>query len=450
MNGAKWAAALAAIVLTVAASAAAAPRNEKVYAAVEANRAGALDLLKEIVDIDSGTGDVEGGRKVIAVLAPRLKALGAAVHTERAEAPNLADNLLAVFHGTGKGRILIVAHFDTVFGPGTARQRPFSIQGDRAHGPGVGDEKAGVVNALTALKILHDIGFKNFATITLLVESSEERGSPGTTKLIEKLARQSDVEFNMEPGDPPDALTVWRKGSAAIRIAVKGRAAHAGMAPQNGRNAAMELIHQIDALDGAFPHSGDGITANLTVMQAGTRNNIIPDHAEAIINVRFRKPADFDRVLARIKAGANKTVIPDTKVTVSYDPTYPPLTENPRIDALADRAGAIYAEIGKTITRSGNGGASESALAMSVGTPALDGLGLVGGDFHTDHEWIDLNSLVPRFYLFARLLMETGANPPAKYITGHGRARPRWRSRPSPYFFGATITVIRPTLVSPA
>jgi glutamate carboxypeptidase len=225
------------------------------------------------------------------------------------------------------------------------------------------------------------------------------------------LARQHDVEFNMEPGDPPDALTVWRKGSASIRIQVKGRAAHAGMAPQDGRNAALELVHQLTALEGAFPHSGSGITVNLTVLRSGERNNIIPDTAEAILNVRYRKPDEFDAVLARIESGTHTTLVPDTTVTVSHDPNFPPLTENPQIDALAARARAAYAEIGKTVELSGNGGASESALAMSEGTPVLDGLGFVGGDFHTDHEWIDLNSVTPRLYLFARLLMEIGAKP---------------------------------------
>ena len=177
-----------------------------------ANRAGALDLLKQLVNIDSGTGDVAGGAKVAAILAPRLKALGAAVRTEKAEAPGLPDNLVAVFHGSGKGKILIIAHVDTVFPPGTVAGRPFSIEGTRAHGPGVGDEKAGAVIAATALKILHDLGFKDYADITLLLDSSEESGSPGTTKLIKTLAAQHDVEFNMEPGDAPDVLTVWRKG----------------------------------------------------------------------------------------------------------------------------------------------------------------------------------------------------------------------------------------------
>jgi glutamate carboxypeptidase len=388
-------------------------RNDSVYQAAAANRAGALDLLKEIVNIDSGTGDVAGGAKVDALLAERLRALGADVRTEPAEAPGLPDNLVAVFHGTGKGRILIIAHIDTVFGPGTVAGRPFSMDGERAHGPGVGDEKAGVVNAITALKILHDLGLKNYATITLLIDDSEERGSPGSRKLIAALARQHNVEFNMEPGDPPDALTVWRKGSAGIHIQVRGRAAHAGMAPQDGRNAAVELIHQLSALEGAFPHSGDGTTVNLTVLKSGERNNIIPDLAEATLNVRYRNPADFDAVLSKIEAGAGTTLVADTRVTVTHEPAYPPLTENAQIDALAARARAIYAEIGKTVELSGNGGASESALAMAEGTPALDGLGYVGGDFHTDHEWIDLNSVVPRLYLFTRLLMETGAKPPS-------------------------------------
>jgi glutamate carboxypeptidase len=390
---------------------AASPRNEKVYQAAEANRGGALELLKEIVNIDSGTGDVEGGAKVEAVLRERLIQLGAEVRTEPAEAPGLPDNMVAVFHGTGKGRILIIAHVDTVFGPGTVAARPFSMDLQRAHGPGVGDEKAGVVNAFTALKILHDLGFKNFATITFLLDDSEERGSPGSTKLIRRLAREHDVEFNMEPGDPPDALTVWRKGAASIRIQVKGRAAHAGMAPQDGRNAAVELMHQLNALQGAFPTSGSGITVNLTVLRAGERANIIPDQAEATINVRYRKPEEFDAILAKVEAGTHSTQVPDTTVTLAHDPAFPPLTENAQIDALAARARAIYAEIGKTVELSGNGGASESALAMSEGTPALDGLGFVGGDFHTDHEWIDLNSVVPRLYLFTRLLMETGAKP---------------------------------------
>jgi glutamate carboxypeptidase len=372
-------------------------------------------LLEQIVDIDSGTGDVAGGTRVEEVLADRLRGLGAELRSAPAEAPDLPPNLVAVFHGKGKGRILIIAHIDTVFGPGTAAERPFSTDANRAHGPGVGDEKAGVVAAVTSLAILHDLGFRDFDSITLLLDDSEERGSPGSTRLIQTLARQSDVEFNMEPGDPPDALTVWRKGSANIELAVHGRAAHAGMAPGDGRNAAVELVHQLAALEDRFPHTGDGLTVNLTLLKGGVRMNIIPDSAEATLNVRFRDPQQFAEALGKVEAGAKTTIVPDTTVTVTHTAAFPPLTENAAIDALAARAQAIYADLGLRVGLSGNGGASESALAMAEGIPALDGLGFVGGDFHTDHEWIDLSSVTPRLYLFTRLLMETGARPPRKH-----------------------------------
>jgi glutamate carboxypeptidase len=408
----------AAMALALGGTVLAAPhRDEAVYRAVEVNRAGALELLKSIVDIDSGSGDVAGGRRVEEILEAQLKASGATVRYEPAEAANLPPNLVAVSNGNGKAKILIIAHIDTVFGPGTVAQRPFHIEGDRALGPGVGDEKGGVVMAVTALKILHDLGFKDYASITLLLDDSEELGSPGSTELIKRLAKQNDVEFNMEPGDPPDALTVWRKGAGDILIQVKGRSAHAGMVPQNGRNASAELVHQLGGLEGKFPHTGDGTTVNLTVIKAGTRSNIIPDLAEATLDVRFRKLGDFDAILSQVKSAVLPPIVPDTTITVAPEGTaYPPLTENPRIDALGARAQAIYAELGKTVALSGNGGASESAVVMSVGTPALDGLGFVGDGFHTDHEWIDLTSVTPRLYLFTRMLMETSRSRPATQL----------------------------------
>jgi glutamate carboxypeptidase len=407
------------LALFLAEAASADQRDQQVYRAVEASRAGTLELLKSIVDIDSGSGDIQGGQRVESLLAQRLKSAGAEVRSVPAEVPNVAPNLVAVFHGTGKAKVLIIAHIDTVFGPGTVAQRPFRIEGDRAYGPGVGDEKAGVVNAVTALEILHRLNFKDYAAITLLLDGSEELGSPGSTELIKTLARQNDVEFNMEPGDPPDALTVWRKGGGDIEVEVRGRAAHAGMVPENGRNAATELVHQLAVLQGLFPHSGTGTTVNLTVVKAGDRTNIIPDSAVATFDVRFRRPGDFDAVLARFKSAVAPKVVPDTTITVASEgSTYPPLIENAQVDALGDRAKTIYAELGKTATLSGNGGASESAVAMSVGTPALDGLGYVGAGFHTDHEWIDLTSVTPRQYLFTRLLIETCRSPPIKSANG--------------------------------
>jgi glutamate carboxypeptidase len=408
-------AALAASLIPVFAAAApkAVAKDAQVWAAAVAAKDGQLKLLEQAVDIDSGTGDVEGGRKVAALLAPQLQALGFEIESVPAEAPGLPENTVATLKGTGKGRILMIGHIDTVFGPGTVARWSFRTDADKAYGPGVGDEKGGVVEGITALKILHDLGFKDFKSITFLMETSEERGSPGTDKLIARLLADADVELNLEPGDPPDVITVWRKGSITFHIDVKGRAAHAGMAPQEGRNAAVELIHQVQA-DAVFPTSGEGLTANLTVMSAGTRNNIIPENAQAQINVRVRDPADFEKVRQVLEKNAATTLVPDTKVSISTEKAFPPLASNPATDALADRAEAIYAGAGFKIARGGNGGASESALASAAGVPALDGLGPVGGGFHSDGEYILLGTVTPRLYLLTRLVMDLGKTPPAK------------------------------------
>lgn len=407
---ASFALVLASAVAPSVPAAAAATRDGRVWALANQHRSEQLNFLAKLVNVDSGTGDVEGGRKVAEILSQELRAVGAQVNIMPAEAPGLAPNLVAIVNGTGKGRLLLIAHLDTVFEPGTAAKRPFRSDASRAYGPGVSDEKGGVVEAVFALKLLHEIAFKDFKTITLLVESSEERGSPGTRQLIRRLVGEADVELNMEPGDPPDQLTVWRKGSTTFHIDVTGRAAHAGVAPQLGRNAALELIHQIEASH--WPTSGTGLTSNLTVMSAGTRNNIIPEHASAQFNVRYRDKADLARVEADFRKNAAAPAVPDTKVAISSDPAFPPLAETPAVDALADRATRIYAGLGMVLGRTGNGGASESALAQDGGIPALDGLGPVGGGFHSDAEFLELKSLTPRLYLLAELMMDLGRNPP--------------------------------------
>ena len=130
--------------------------------------------------------------------------------------------------------------------------------------------------------------------------------------------------------------------------------------------------------------------------------------------MRVRDKADFDRVEQAFQANAARTQVPDTTVTVSRTPSFPPLASNPGTDALAERAEAIYAGIGRKLGRGGNGGASESALAFEAGVPALDGLGPVGGDFHSGEEYLDLTTLTPRLYLLAKLLMDLGRNPPPR------------------------------------
>jgi glutamate carboxypeptidase len=410
--------AAAGVLAALAASAGAAPikptpRDDKVWAAAEAAQPAQLRLLEQVVNIDSGTGDVDGGRRIAAILAERLKALGFSVESVKAEADGLPDNTVATLKGTGKGRIFLIGHIDTVFAAGTVARRPFRMDAEKAYGPGVSDEKGGVVEGIYALQILHDLKITDFKQIVFLIETSEERGSSGSQKLINRLVADADVELNLEPGDLPDKLTVWRKGAVGMHVEVKGRAAHAGIAPGEGRNAATELLHQIAADDAVFPKTGDGVTVNLTVLSAGTRDNIIPEDAAATWSVRIREKSDLPKVVELFEKKAKTTAVADTKVRVWHqDPFFPPLPSNPGTDALADRAEAIYAGIGKTISRGGNGGASESALAYEGGIPALDGLGPAAGGFHSDAEYLVLGSVTPRLYLLTKLIEELGRAPP--------------------------------------
>lgn len=388
------------------------------WSAAQASKADALDLLKSVVVIDSGSDNPQGATEVENIFAGRLRALGAEIRTVPTEQAGYADAVVATLHGTGKGRILIIAHVDTVFSRGAAAKRGFSVGEDgRARGPGVGDEKGGDVCAIEALTLLKSLGFRRYASVTVLLDTSEESGSPSTMKLIAALAKDADVEFNMEPGPPVgpnDGIDVWRKGATAIVITVRGKAAHSGMAPEDGRNAATELVHQLWVLHDAFPLSGEEATVNLTLMKGGERDNIIPAFAQANLDVRFRTDAQFDAILAKVKQSAKTTVVPDVKVEVSGEGSFPPLFIDPVGKALTAQAQAVYREIGRTLETHGTGGASESALAQAVGAPALDGLGFVGGDFHTDKEWIDTNSIPARIYLTARLIEILGETPPAK------------------------------------
>ena len=275
------------------------------------------------------------------------------------------------------------------------------------------DEKGGVVTGVTALELVHKLGLTDFARITLLVETSEERGSPGTRKLIDRLVHDNDIELNLEPEDK-DTVTVWRKSAGDLTIRVKGHAAHAGVEPQAGRNAASELIHQIEQIEACFPRSGDGTTVNLTILRSGTRPNIIPADAEGVMSVRGRTLEAMKAVGDKARELSTHTAIPDTAVSIDYDYNFPPLVQNERVTSVAERAKGFMVELGRPLAYGGNGGASESALADAAGISALDGLGSTGAGAHTPNESLDLDGVTPRLYVLTRLIQTYGAKPPAK------------------------------------
>ena len=382
--------------------------NQPVLDKAERYQGEALALLERLVNIDSGSGYEKGLTQVRDIAVDELKKLGARIETFPST-PDTGTNVVATFTGTGKAKILLMAHTDTVFKEGTAAARPFHVKDGRAYGPGVMDDKGGIVIGLYALKILHDLGFKDYAQITFLLDTNEETGSAGTSALIEKVARQHDVTLNLEPGRVADGLVIWRKGSATVKVEVKGKTAHAGVAPDSGRNAAMEAAHQMLQL-AQLADREKQTSVHFTVVHSGDRKNVIPDSATALADVRASTPEEFDRVekdLARVSA--NK-LIQGTTVTTTLVRGLPPMPQTAKQDALAAKAQAIYAEIGRKLTLEGSGGAADASLSAGVGTLTLDGFGIVGGGIHTENEYAEVGSIVPRCYLLTRMLMALSAD----------------------------------------
>jgi len=398
----KVAAALAALVLAHASQAA--EVDKPLLAKAEKEKPEVLKLLGRMVNIDSGTFNGKGLDAVGAIATAELKRLGGRVETSSA-APAAGHNIVATFTGKGKGRILLVAHMDTVFADGSAGSRPFRIEGSRAYGPGIMDDKGGIVMAIGALKMLQ--GFKDYAKITVLLNTNEETGSHGTRALIEKLAKEHDVAFNLEPGRSADGLVIARKGSGEIEMDVKGKAAHAGVAAKEGRNAALEAAHQVLQLS-KLGDDAKQTTVNWTVIKSGDRSNVIPDHASAQADVRVAVAEEFDRVEHDIERISAQKLIPETQVAIHLRRGFPPMPASPITDAIARRATDIYAELGRKLTLESTGGAADASLIFAAGVPTLDGLGIVGGGIHTADEYAEVDSIVPRLYLLARLIQEYG------------------------------------------
>ena len=400
------------VLALVAAQSQAAPRHPdaRILAAVTTSEPAARALLERLVNIDSGTGDLAGIDAMIAILKPEFEKLGARVRIVPSEPAALGNNVVATLEGTGRGRILLIAHMDTVFLHGSVAERPYRVEGEHGIGPGAGDDKSGVVSALFALQVLQKSGFHDFARITVILNSNEETGSIGSQALIEAGARDSDVVLNLERGVPPDGLLVSRKGSAVLTLDVTGRAAHSGLEPEKGRNAALEAASQALKL-GSLADPARQTTVNVDIIESGTKTNVIPAHAIVRADVRAFSSAEFDRVEREAALLASHTTIPDVTVVTSMERSFPPWPHLPASDALFARAQRVYAEIGGSLTQVTVGSSADVSLAAAVGTPAIDGVGIRGGGAHGVDDYADLASIRPRLYLLSRLIMDLGHDP---------------------------------------
>lgn len=388
---------------------------------VQARQANVIRTMATLVNIDSGTGDAIGLAKVGDLLAQRLRSLGANVQ-ELAVPPAIGKVVLGTFQGTGTKNILLMLHYDTVFEPGEAAKRPFRIDGTRAYGPGVADAKGGIALILEALDISRQRGFKGYKTLAVLFNPDEEKSSLGSRNIIKTLAAKQDVVLSYEPPDGEHVI-VATNGLAYIHLNVIGKASHAGSAPDEGRNAAIEVAGQVMQLR-LLGAPAKGTTVNWTKLQSGERPNIIPDQASAIADMRMSDMGEIDRVQSDANRIIQKRFVPDTQVSVSIESRRPPFSRNPHSDRLAALAHRIYKELGKTIEPVPMGFGTDAGFAYRPGNAkpvVLEGLGLVGKGLHSPDESADLTSVAPRLYLTVRLL-EVLSAPDAQPASTLGNA----------------------------
>ncbi len=364
--------------------------------------------LTTLVNIDSGTDDAKGLGQVEAILAQRLREVGANVEIVAAP-PAAGKMVIGKLQGSGTKNIMLMIHFDTVFGVGEAAKRPFKVVGNKAYGPGVADAKGGALLIVYALDIARERGFKDYKTLTVLFNPDEEKSSLGSREMITKLSADQDYVLVFEPPEA-DVVTVATNGIAYVHLDVKGRASHAGSAPEAGRNAAVELSNQIIQLkDLGSP--AKGTTVNWTVIQAGDRVNIIPEKASATADMRMSDVGEIQRVQTDADKIVRKKLIPETEVKVKVENRRPPFSKNADSDRLAATADGIYKELGKSITPVSMRYGTDAGFAYhpETGKPiVLDGMGIVGDRIHSSDEWADLDSIVPRLYLTVRMMEAMG------------------------------------------
>jgi glutamate carboxypeptidase len=299
---------------------------------------------------------------------------------------------------------------DTVYLRGMLAKQPFRVEGGRAYGLGITDDKQGVALILHALAVLKETDFRDYGLVTVIINADEEMSSPGSRRLLTREGTRHDAVFSCESSRADsDKLALATAGIASVVLKVKGRASHAGSAPEMGRNALYELAHQImQTRDLSDPSTG--LKMNWTLASAGTNRNVIPADATATADIRVLRVADYDRIEREVRERIRQKLIPDTQVDMTFERRRPPLEANAAARALGAHAQKVYAEIGRKLvvdTVAEGGGTDAAFAALESHAATLERFGLQGfGSHSNDAEYILLDSIEPRLYLLVRMIMD--------------------------------------------
>ncbi len=375
-----------------------------------------LEDLGTLVNVDCGSYTKAGVDQVGAWTGRFLDRLGATVEVRPHD--TLGSTVIGSFDGQPGGpRILLIGHLDTVFPEGTARLRPFRIEAGLAHGPGVADMKSGLLAGLYALLALRTLGSDDdelgdfpFERLVFVANPDEEIGSPSSSSIIRELALETDVCFVLECARANGDIVSARKGTVDLRLTIQGRAAHAGVEPEQGRSAILEAAHQIialQALNGRWP----GVTCNVGVVHGGTRPNVVAEETVLEVDLRATDRVQLEAAEAAVRSIAALTSVPDTRVLVEETGRHWPMERLDRSVRLVQHAMALADRLDFRVRDVATGGASDANTTAGLGVPTLDGLGPIGGHDHSPREYLEVDSIVPRTTLLAALLLAVARDP---------------------------------------
>ncbi|WP_420438082.1 M20 family metallopeptidase [Candidatus Palauibacter sp.] len=364
-----------------------------------------IDFISQLVLEESPSTDPEAQRGIRAILTEVLRDVG--LEVEHVPGRTSGGHLVARSPGAAPdgpaagGTQLLVGHMDTVWPIGTLREMPVDVSDGRLSGPGAFDMKTGLAIGVFALRTLRDLGLDAGIAPVFFINSDEEIGSPESEPLVHELARGASRAFVLEPAlGPGGRLKTRRKGIGQYHVEVEGRSSHAGLAPEEGASAILELAHAIRQID-RLADTATGTTMNVGLIEGGSRPNVVAASANCEVDVRVWTAAEAERIREGM-FGLEPTV-PGTQITVTEVARRGPLERTPRNIALWERALRVAGEIGLELEEGSAGGGSDGNLT-SQHTATLDGLGAVGDGAHARHEFVWIDRAVERVALLAGLL----------------------------------------------
>ena len=287
---------------------------------------------------------------------------------------------------------------DTVYLRGMLKDQPFRIDGDKAYGLGIADDKHGVAIILHTIAMLKKLGFKDYGTLTVLINGDEEISSPGSRSTITQVAADQDAVLSFEGGGNDGSVRLATSGIGAAYLTVEGKSSHAGARPEGGVNALYELSHQLLQMKD-LSQNDQGLKLNWTVSQAGTNRNVIPAEATAQADARALKVSDFDQLQATLQERIKKQLLPEAKVQLKFEVRRPPLEATDASRKLSAHAKAIYDEIGvpmKVLDAANGGGTDAAFAALKTKGAVIEGFGLSGfGPHSNDAEYVQIGDHRP-------------------------------------------------------